>query len=77
MLSEMVKKAREAKGLSQQGLAEAIGRDQSLISRIESGQRTNLTMSTLKALAAGLDLPLMTLLMEPQEEDMPAVSSAG
>jgi transcriptional regulator with XRE-family HTH domain len=49
--------ARIAKGLTQAEVATAIGRDQSLVSRYESGKsRVDVTVAPLLAEVLGLDL---------------------
>lgn len=58
-----LKQLREQAGLTQIQLAERIGCDQSVISRIESGQRA-LTLDRLKSIAKALQIPLAQLLAD-------------
>jgi len=58
-----LKQAREQAGLTQIELAERVGCDQSVISRIESGQRA-LTLDRLKSIAKALGVPLAQLLAD-------------
>jgi transcriptional regulator with XRE-family HTH domain len=58
-----LKQAREQTGLTQIELAERVGCDQSVISRIESGQRA-LTLDRLKSIAKALGVPLAQLLAD-------------
>lgn len=57
-----VELARTFKGLSQRELANRIGADNSYISRIESGQRDNPTLQTIRNLADALDVTVEWLL---------------
>lgn len=47
---------REIRGMSQADLARADGRSPAYISQLESGDRSNPTLGTIIALAAGLDV---------------------
>lgn len=58
-----LRQARLKAGLTQSALAEAIGCNQSDISRIESGQR-DITLERLKAIAAVLGVPVAHLLAD-------------
>ncbi|HLV18438.1 MAG TPA: helix-turn-helix transcriptional regulator [Pseudomonas sp.] len=58
-----LKQAREQAGLTQIELAERVGCDQSVISRIESGQRA-VTLQRLKHIAKALGVPLAQLLAD-------------
>ena len=60
-LGEKVKFYREAKGWTQAELAEAIGRDQSYVSKLEKGQ-TQSSIPTLRKIAAALGCPVAALL---------------
>lgn len=63
-LHEQIRKAREAAGLSQQGLAEAVGiKEQSAISRWESGEHAP-TVDALQRLADALGV---AFLIEPRK----------
>lgn len=56
-LAETVRNARDARGLSQQELAERAGVDHTYISHIEAGRRDNLTLGKLRNLADALGVP--------------------
>lgn len=56
-LGERIRIARVMRGLSQEELAELIGKDQKAISKYELGQR-RLFASELPRLAAALDVPI-------------------
>ncbi len=58
-----IRSVRQRAGLTQQQLAEKVGRDQSEISRIESGQ-TALTVPLLLRVAGALRVPPGALLEE-------------
>jgi len=66
MNGDKIRQAREAKGLTQQQLAEAAGIVQSLISALENGTRKSARLSTLQVLAAALDLSISDLLANSQ-----------
>lgn len=51
-------------GYSQTGLAKADGRSTSYISALESGDRTNPSMETIKALSAALEVDPRALYVE-------------
>ena len=57
-----LKAAREAAGLSQTELAERSGVGQPVISRIESGERVNPSITTVRRLEAALGLKPGTLI---------------
>lgn len=57
-ITQQIKEAREAKGLSQRALSKKIGIPQSHISKIENGT-VNLQLSSLIELARVLELELM------------------
>lgn len=65
-IGALVKQKREAKNLTQTGLANATGRRiaQSKIAMLESGEQENLRISTLLALADGLGCAAVDLLPE-------------
>lgn len=65
-LSVRVKKAREAKGLSQSQLADRMGTQQSVIARLEAGGLTP-TLPTLKRIADALGTKLIVGFDEPQK----------
>lgn len=59
----MLREVRRAKGLSQTDLAARIGCDQSIISRMESGERP-ITLERLRIVAAVLEVPLSALIAD-------------
>lgn len=59
----MVRRRREAANLSQEGLADACGLHRTYVSLLERGLREP-KLSTLKALAEGLDIPISVLVRE-------------
>ncbi|MFA6094113.1 MAG: helix-turn-helix domain-containing protein [Elusimicrobiota bacterium] len=52
---------RQGKHLSQKGLAERIHASQQMVSDIETGKQSNLTVATLQRIAAALDRRLVIL----------------
>ena len=75
-LSVRVKKAREAKGLSQSQLAERMGTQQSVIARLEAGGITP-TLPTLKRVADALGTKLTVGFDEPRKATKRQVKAAG
>lgn len=73
-LSVQVRKAREAKGLSQSQLAERMGTQQSVIARLEGGGITP-TLPTLKRIADALGTKLTVGFEEPQTKHRAKVAS--
>lgn len=69
-LADILKAAREAKGLSQQALGQLAGAPQSHISKIESGQ-VDLRVSSLIQIARALDLELTLV----PRRSLPAIRS--
>jgi transcriptional regulator with XRE-family HTH domain len=63
VLARNVRRLREAKGLSQEKIAELAGLRQAHVSEIESGL-TNLTLDNLQSLALALGVRPMDLLNE-------------
>lgn len=61
-----LRKARKAAGLTQAELAQRVGCDQSMISRIEQGKRP-MTVDMLKVIARAVDLPAQALLTDDPE----------
>jgi transcriptional regulator with XRE-family HTH domain len=61
-LSTVIKKLREAGGLTQLELAKKAGVTEAYISMIESGARKNPSLPTLKRLARALGVPVTELL---------------
>lgn len=55
-LGDAIRRLRQAKGLSQEGLAHEAGIDRSHMSQIERGQR-NVTFLNLLKIARGMGLP--------------------
>jgi transcriptional regulator with XRE-family HTH domain len=70
VLARNVRRLREAKGLSQEKLAELADMRQAHVSEIESGL-TNLTLDNLQALAVALGVRPMELLNERTGDDAP------
>jgi transcriptional regulator with XRE-family HTH domain len=60
-LSTVVKKSREALGLTQAQLAKKAGVTEAYISMLESGVRKNPSLPTLKKIARALGVPLTEL----------------
>ncbi|HMO34267.1 MAG TPA: helix-turn-helix transcriptional regulator [Lacibacter sp.] len=58
---EKLRKAREAKGLSQQALANQLGMEQSAYSKIETG-KNQLNVSTLLHICEVLDIPVSEII---------------
>ena len=52
----LLRRFRERAGLSQNGLAERIGKDPGTVNRLESGKRAPVNKGTVLALSRGLDL---------------------
>ncbi|MBU0596431.1 helix-turn-helix domain-containing protein, partial [Candidatus Bipolaricaulota bacterium] len=63
MFGELVRAAREEKGLSLRALADQAGLDYSRLARIEQGTRPSPDLATTRSLAEALDLDLATLLV--------------
>lgn len=61
-IGQEIERWREARGLSQGQLAERVGIDRSLVSRMESGMAPDPRVSVLNAIATVLDVPPYTLL---------------
>jgi transcriptional regulator with XRE-family HTH domain len=68
VLARNVRRLRDAKGLSQEKLAELADLRQAHVSEIESGL-TNLTLDNLQALAVALGVRPMDLLNERPDND--------
>jgi transcriptional regulator with XRE-family HTH domain len=60
-LGEAVRQAREAKGLSTRGLAEAIGTTHSYIHKLEAGWFGSISPENIQALARALDIDAQDL----------------
>lgn len=65
-LQELLKSVRNRAGLTQCGLAEKLGRPQSFISKIESGERL-LDLIELKEICDALDLRLVEFVARFEE----------
>ena len=61
-LSGMIKRLREAKGLSQKALAEKSGVTDAYVAMIETGERKNPSIPVLRRLAKALGVPVTELL---------------
>ncbi len=61
----VLRRRREALGVSQEALGLATGRDRGYVSHIELGQR-NIGVLTLRALTDGLGVPLSEVLVEAE-----------
>lgn len=59
----MLREIRRAKGWSQAELAYRLDCDQSIISRIERGERS-VTLERLRSIAAALEVPLSALIAD-------------
>jgi transcriptional regulator with XRE-family HTH domain len=60
-LSALVRWAMERQGMSGNQLAQHAGLNQSIVSRLVSGRRSNAMPETLEALSLALDLPMSQL----------------
>jgi transcriptional regulator with XRE-family HTH domain len=60
VVGQRIKKMREEKGLTQQGLADLCNFEKSNMSRIEAG-RTNLTLKSLLAISEALNIQIKQL----------------
>ncbi len=74
-IGELLKLAREAKGLTQDALAAETSISQGAISRIEKGITEDPGVMLLSKLAAALDQPLLAVLPELETSKAPAASS--
>ncbi|HEX6467986.1 MAG TPA: helix-turn-helix domain-containing protein [Streptosporangiaceae bacterium] len=61
MIGRNLKRLRDDRGLSQEGLAEAAGVSVEVIAKLEQGRRQTARISTLTKIASGLDIDLATL----------------
>jgi len=61
-LSQIVKKLREEKGLSQEKLARLSDVSNNTIVNIEAGKQNNPTIDTLKRIAKALEIPVDSLI---------------
>jgi ribosome-binding protein aMBF1 (putative translation factor) len=65
-IGELLREARESRGLTQSELARKAGTKQSAISRIEDADYEGLKVDTLRRIALALNLPLAISLGEHQ-----------
>ena len=65
---KLIKEARLAKGLTQEELGNIVGVQKSAIAKYESGRVVNIKRSTLKKLAAALDLRGADLIEDEKEK---------
>ncbi len=63
-LGDRVREQREALGLTQEALAERAGIHDRSVGVVERGE-SNVTLATLVALAAALEMPLSALFVDP------------
>lgn len=70
VFSEIVKKHREAKGLSRATLAEMAGLHQTYIGLLERGKRSP-NLDTAKAVASALGISLAKLILESERMQRP------
>lgn len=63
-LGHRIAELRIERGLNKTQLAEMAGLDRTYISKIESGERTNITINVLEALCEALDYPVEDLLAD-------------
>lgn len=68
-IGERIAQLRERRGMDITDLASASGLSSSYISQIENGKRSNLTLSTLEALASGLGVTLSELVAVDAEDE--------
>ncbi len=74
-LADFVRRARDARGLTQEELAEAIGKSYGYVGQLETGKIGRPKAATLRSLAAALRVPLEDLVVatgqleESREED--------
>lgn len=67
MFSKNLRKIRLAKGLSQEGLAEAAGLHRTYVSSVERGER-NITVDNMEKLACALGVDVRELLVSDEEQ---------
>lgn len=65
---ELIKQARTAQGLSQEGLAKLSGVSQGAVSMIESGQTQSMNSTTLLKLTTALQIALPVIATESNEQ---------
>lgn len=66
-VGERIKKARIAKGLTQEELGELLGVQKSAVAKYENGRVVNIKRSTLKKIADVLDIPPFELVYEGKD----------
>lgn len=67
-LGQRIREAREAKGMSQEQLAELISRDQRSVSEYESGKR-RIYANDLPTIARALEVPVIYFFQDVMSED--------
>ncbi len=69
-IGEKIRRARIAKGMTQEKLAELLGMQKSGVAKYENGRVKNIKRTTLKRISAILDIPPSELIFEsPTEND--------
>lgn len=72
-LGERIRRAREARGLSQEDLAEQVGRDQRAVSEYENGKR-RIYAHDLPTFARALNVPILYFFEDvPTNDDLDAM----
>ena len=69
-----IKLARQAKGMTQEELGEALGVQKSAIAKYENGRVVNIKRTTLKKISDVLDIPPFELVFDSQKNEQPAES---
>jgi transcriptional regulator with XRE-family HTH domain len=80
-IGETIRRRRKAKGLTQEDLGKAIGKDRSVIARYEDGG-IDMPVSVIAAIAGALDVPVAEFFAEggseyPSEKGSPAAQGVG
>jgi ribosome-binding protein aMBF1 (putative translation factor) len=75
-IAEMIHAARQAAGLTQRQLAEAIGTKQQVISQLEDADYRGHSLSMLQRIAQALDLELEIRFRKPAPKRRPSRRSA-
>lgn len=78
-LGDRLRSIRKRRGLSQRELATASGLSESLIEKIEEGERTDIRVETALKLAASLRVPTSSILQRgavPDDEPAPGIEEA-
>ena len=74
-VGQMIKKARIAKGLTQEELGNLVGLQKSAIAKYENGRVVNIKRSTLQKLAQALDLRGSDLIIEADPKEAAELSA--